>query len=298
MQAFEYFIQSVQKLEKIYPKEEATQIMHWVFEDILLIKKKHLQFLDKEIGFAEELKLNPILERLLNGEPLQYILGYAYFRNLCLTVNKHVLIPRPETEELVEWMLTEINNSYDKEYPVKILDIGTGSACIALSLKNELKNSEVSALDVSPEAINIAKNNSVKLKLDIHFEEGSILDDTCKNWIQTQNFDVMVSNPPYITEKEKKEMHLNVLSHEPHLALFVPNEEPLLFYKHILNTFILSDSTKFLFFEISEFQESALKELCESHALNFEFKKDLQGKMRMLRVWKKAEGLEHGAEGQ
>ncbi|MDP1727008.1 MAG: peptide chain release factor N(5)-glutamine methyltransferase [Bacteroidota bacterium] len=286
MQAVNYFIQSVQKLEKIYPKEEATQIMHWVFEDILLIKKKHLQFLDKEIGFAEELKLNPILERLLNGEPLQYILGYAYFRNLCLAVNKHVLIPRPETEELVEWMITEINNYYGKEYPLNILDIGTGSGCIALSLKNELKNFEVSALDVSQEALNVAKNNSVKLKLNIHFEKGSILDDTCKNWIQTQKFDVIVSNPPYITEKEKNEMHLNVLSHEPHLALFVPDEEPLLFYRHILNTFIQCESTKFLFFEISEFQETALKELCESYFLNFEFKQDLQGKTRMLMIRK------------
>lgn len=284
MQAFEFFIQSVQKLEKIYPNEEATQIMHWVFEDILLIKKKHLQFLDKEIGFAEELKLNPILERLSSGEPLQYILGYAYFRSLCLAVNKHVLIPRPETEELVEWMINEINNYYGKVQPVKILDIGTGSGCIALSLKNEIRNSQVSALDISNEALNVAKGNSVKLKLDIYFKEGSILDDSCKNWVQTQNFDVMVSNPPYITENEKSQMHLNVLNHEPNIALFVPDEDPILFYSHILNTFLTSDSAKFLFFEISEFQQSALKDLCESHSLKFEFKKDLQGKMRMLKV--------------
>lgn len=297
MQAFEYFKQSVQQLEKIYPKEEATQIMHWVFEDILLIKKNHLQFLDKEIGYTEELKLNPILERLLNGEPLQYILGYAYFRNLCLAVNKHVLIPRPETEELVEWMVSGINNYYNKEHPVKILDIGTGSACIALSLKNEIRNSQVSAIDISNEALNIARHNSINQKLDIHFNESSILDDFCKNWVQSQNFDVMVSNPPYITENEKSEMHLNVLNHEPHMALFVPDEDPLLFYRHILNTFLISDSAKLLFFEISEFQEEALKKLCETYALNTEFKKDLQGKMRMLKVMKTSSGQRAGSIG-
>ncbi|MBC7384092.1 MAG: peptide chain release factor N(5)-glutamine methyltransferase [Bacteroidia bacterium] len=286
MQAYNYLLRSVQQLESLYPKEEALQIMYWVYEDVLLLKNTHLQYLDKEIGLAEESKLQEILHRLLSGEPLQYVLGYAYFRNKVYKVTKDVLIPRPETEELVEWICNELKLKFDGKTQLRILDIGTGSGCIALAIKDELRNAEVSGIDISQDAIQMAILNADQLKLTINFKQTSVLEDSGKQWILSSNLDVMVSNPPYIVEGDKKDMHINVINFEPHIALFVPDEDPLLFYRNIIHLFKEHTTARYLFFEISEFQEVALTALCKFNALSGIFKKDLQGKTRMLQISK------------
>ncbi len=286
MQAYDYFNQSVQKLEKIYSKEEASQILYWVYEDVLLIKKAHLHLFNKELGMAEEMKLDSILNRLLSCEPLQYILGYAYFRNLRIKVSPAVLIPRPETEELVEWVIEEVKNHFDSTQPISILDIGTGSGCIAISLEQEIKNSKISAMDISKQALSVARENALSYQSNISFREASILSGEDKSWVVDQNFDIMVSNPPYIKEAEKISMHANVIDFEPHLAYLVPDENPLLFSHNILETFNESKNTKMLFFEISEFQELALEDLCKKYLMPYKFRKDIQGKTRMLQIMK------------
>ena len=286
MQAYDYFKLSVQKLEKLYSSEEAHEILYWVFEDVLLIRKAHLQLFHKEIGFAEEMKLEQIMERLLNHEPLQYVLGYAHFRKLTLKVSPAVLIPRPETEELVEWILQLVKEKFTSDTSLSILDIGTGSGCIAISLEKEIQQAQISALDISPEALSVAAENAKSNQADIQFHVGSILEAQEKQWAIDQQFDILVSNPPYIKEEEKAAMQANVTEHEPHLALFVANESPLIFYQNILEVFLASEKTKYAFFEISEFQEIALTSLCKENRISFEFRKDLQGKTRMLLIAK------------
>ncbi len=285
MQAEAYFKEAVQQLLVVYPKAEAEELMYWVYEDKLLIKKAHLKLFDKEIGLAEEITLNAILKRLLLGEPIQYILGYAYFMDFVVNVNKDVLIPRPETEELVNWV-SEMANEHKAE-ALSLLDICTGSGCIALALKKRFSKATISALDVSEVALNTAKKNAKDIGLQIEFIQSSVLDDAGKDLLSKQSASIWICNPPYITESEKAEMHENVLAHEPHLALFVSNEDPLLFYRKTIEAFENAAAAKALFFEISAYQKAALNALCSNRNLAIEFRKDMQGKDRMLRLVKK-----------
>ena len=285
MQAEAYFTHAVKQLLPLYPEAEAEELMYWVYEDKLLIKKAHLRLFNKEIGLVEEITLNHILERLIAGEPIQYILGYAYFMDLVLSVNKDVLIPRPETEELVIWV-SEMANEHKAE-ALSLLDICTGSGCIALALKKRFSKATISALDVSEVALNTAKKNAKDIGLQIEFIQSSVLDDAGKDLLSKQSANIWVCNPPYITEEEKTEMHENVLAHEPHLALFVSNEDPLLFYRKTIEAFENAATAKALFFEISAYQKPALSALCSNRNLAIEFRKDLQGKDRMLRLVKK-----------
>lgn len=275
-----YYNNYIKQLSGVYDADEAVSITNWVFEDILLVKAFQIPMLEKQLSFTEENDLNDILERLLLHEPLQYILGYAYFYELKFNVNKSVLIPRPETEELARLIVQreKINKS------LNIIDIGTGSGCIAISLKHHLPQSKVWAMDISPEALAVSKQNASDNKVDIQFVQDDIRDSQFK--FENQKFDVIVSNPPYIKEDEKAAMHSNVLNYEPSLALFVPKQNALLFYKAIL-TFAkvnLAENGR-VYFEINEALGNEMKELCISFGFqNVELQKDMQGKDRMMIV--------------
>ncbi|OYU95694.1 MAG: protein-(glutamine-N5) methyltransferase, release factor-specific [Bacteroidetes bacterium B1(2017)] len=284
MEVEAYFIEAVKSLESLYSKTEAEELLYWAIEDKLLIKKAHLKLFVKELSLVEEITLNDIVSRLKNGEPIQYILGYAYFLDLILSVNSSVLIPRPETEELVNWVNTIIEETPNLE--ANYLDICTGSGCIALALKKKHKKAVISALDVSEEALAVVQKNSKNLQLLVQTINSSVLSLEGENLLKNHPSSIWICNPPYITEQEKEAMHENVLAHEPHLALFVPNTDPLLFYRKVLTCFLGSAKARHLFFEISEYQKLSLEDLCKGAQLDFEFKKDLQGKDRMLRLSK------------
>jgi release factor glutamine methyltransferase len=285
LEAVDYFNEAAQKLQPLYNETEARELMYWVFEDVLLIKKAHLLLFEKELSFTEEFQLNNILNRLLNGEPIQYILGYAYFMDLVLKVSPEVLIPRPETEELVQ-MVANYLMARSEPNPLAVLDICTGSGCIALALKKKLPLLEITALDVSLEALKIAQENSKNLKLPINTIAASVLDQTGTAYLQECKAQVWVSNPPYITQTEKSSMHPNVLNYEPHLALFVENEDALLFYRKISYAFVENNSAKALFFETSEYQEESLINMANEFHLKTSLEKDLQGKIRFLKLFK------------
>ena len=220
-----------------------------------------------------------VLQRFLNEEPLQYILGTTSFRSLELQVTPVVLIPRPETEELVEWVLEDYKSINQKHL---VIDIGTGSGCIAISLAKEQSFFNVTALDISSKALEIAKSNAIKNKTIINFIQGDI------TALSTEFFpvNVIVSNPPYIHPREKKEMKNNVLNNEPPIALFVPEEDPLLFYRCILEYAqknLLSDGV--VYFEINPYFLSEMKNLILSTTnYSIEERKDIFGKVRMLRL--------------
>jgi release factor glutamine methyltransferase len=285
LEAVAYFNEAVQKLQSLYNEVEARELMFWVYEDVLLIKKAHLHFFAKELSFTEEFQLNAIVAQLLNGEPIQYIFGYAYFMDLVLKVNAHVLIPRPETEELVAMVVAYIKVRSEPN-TLAVLDICTGSGCIALALKNQLPMLQVEALDVSQEALAVAQLNSKNLKLPITYLAASLLDQTGTTYLQQCQAQVWVSNPPYITEAEKSAMHPNVLQHEPHLALFVEHEDALLFYRKISEAFIKNNSASALFFETSEYQGEALLNMAKVLGLKASLVKDMQGKERFLQLFK------------
>ena len=265
------------KLAPIYGEKEANNMIYWSIQNVLEFSKSDCIIQkDAAVSETQKLKLLEIVTRLVEEEPLQYILGSTEFMSLQFKVNKHTLIPRPETEELVQWVLQEDFKS--------ALDIGTGSGCIAISLAKQSKAS-LSALDFSKEALEVAKDNSKNNEVVIDFIYADILQ---KPALQ-QTFDVIVSNPPYVLESDKKLMHTNVLKHEPHTALFVFDKDALVFYNSITDfaQSHLNENGK-LFFEIHEKKgEELLQMLQEKGFSNLELRKDMQGKDRMLKaVWK------------
>ena len=215
---------------------------------------------------------------LLNDKPIQYILGKAWFMGRSFMVNEHVLIPRPETEELIEWV---VDYAHIIAKPLQLLDIGTGSGCIAISLKKALPNCSLSAMDISAEALTVAKNNAASLETSIEFIEQDIIHQTTL----PQVFDVMVSNPPYIPIREKINMEAQVKNYEPLIALFVPNEDPLVFYRAIAQV-----AKKYLaprgqlFFEIHYDQGKAILQLLDEMNFHAEIRRDSFGKNRMIRA--------------
>ena len=234
--------------------------------------------LERELTGAELSKFESALQRLLNHEPVQYIIGETEFYGLPMKVDKNVLIPRPETEELVEWILQDLKTS-GVENP-RILDIGTGSGCIAISLAKNLKDADVTALDVSEGALEVAKTNAAMNEVSLTFELTDILE--VKNLSST--FDVIVSNPPYVRELEKHEIKPNVLENEPETALFVKDEDPLLFYEKItkLAQAALKENGS-LYFEINQYLGKETEELLQSAGFNTELRKDFLGNDRMLK---------------
>ncbi len=232
---------------------------------------------DKMLSESEILKFLFGIKALKNNEPVQYVVGETWFYDLKINVEMGVLIPRPETEELVHWIIQSEKKS------LSILDIGTGSGCIPLSLKSNLSSASVSACDISEEAITIAKANAERLKLEVNLFSMDILNESL--WID-EKFDVIVSNPPYIPIVEKNIMHENVLAYEPDLALFVPNDTPLLFYDKIA-VFGLRNLNKGgrLYFEIhEEFGAETLAMLKNKGFVDLEIKQDMQEKDRMIKA--------------
>lgn len=212
------------------------------------------------------------------GKPIQYITGKAWFMGAPYQVNEHVLIPRPETEELVDWV---IDYAEIKGKALRILDIGTGSGCIAISLKKALPDATVSAIDISPNAIKVAASNAAAQEVAIQLTTLDILDTA----FLPDLYDVIVSNPPYIPLQEMEHMELQVTAHEPNIALFVPDEDPLVFYKAIarLAKLHLSENGQ-LFFEIHYDQGEALVKLLDDMHFHAELREDLFGKDRMIRA--------------
>jgi len=233
------FMQSIAAIEQqfadeladLYDAGEARQLCYLLFEDRFGWSKANY-LLNRQASVANQdiNWLTAMLASLKNAEPIQYILGHAWFMGMKLAVNEAVLIPRPETEELVDLIISQHQGSIAP--PLRIIDIGTGSGCIAIALKKALPAASVYALDISAEALHTARQNAASQSVDIQFINADILEwDTVFD--HTQTFDIVVSNPPYITPGEQNNMHRNVLDHEPHIALFVQGNAPLLFYEHI-----------------------------------------------------------------
>ncbi len=229
----------------------------------------------------ELLKLEDVIKQLKDEKPIQYILCEADFLDFKFQVNENVLIPRPETEQLVLLAKKFLDaNSY---IPNTILDIGTGSGCIAIAMKKLFPQSNVIGIDLSQSAIDLAEKNARKYELDVEFYQLDILKDD----FNLYNYDVLISNPPYVLECEKNEMNDNVTNWEPHSALFVPNEDPLIFYKRIINEFFINRKSKFAFFEINPLSYQLLVVFLNSFSsLSYSFFNDYNDKIRYLLIKK------------
>ena len=244
-----------------------------------------------ELSDEEVEKWNIILVELQQEKPIQYITGEAWFYGLRFEVNENTLIPRPETEELVEFILKETSNFQLPASSLNILDIGTGTGCIPISLKANLPHVNVSAIDVSEKALEVARRNAVSNKVEINFIQTNILEVEDLSQLQTPNFqlptsfDIIVSNPPYVRNLEKQEIKKNVLDYEPHLALFVEDTDALLFYRKIAQLALKNLSPNgLLFFEINQYLGKETVELLENLGFkNIELKKDIYGNDRMIK---------------
>lgn len=280
MRAHFYFNDFISKLSTIYNESEAESIARIVLEDAAGISNlSRLSGINPEIRDENIPVLNAILIRLMNHEPLQYILGEQFFFGMKFKVNPSVLIPRRETEELVQWIVKEHGRDL---YP-NILDIGTGSGCIPIALKKNIPSAQVFATDISEKAINTAKENAVAAGAEIEFAVSDIL--TLENPFH-QPFDIIVSNPPYITVEEKDSMMKNVTEYEPHVALFVPeNNSPLIFYEKIFQFALENLNNKgLLYFEINESFGNEVADLYRKFGFQqVMLRKDMQGKDRMIR---------------
>jgi release factor glutamine methyltransferase len=271
-------------LSAIYPK---TEIDSFFF--ILMEEKLKLQRIDTVlkpdflITKKNLIDLKTIVKRLQKEEPIQYIIGSTEFYGLPFLVDKNTLIPRTETEELVSWVLDEIKVlTNNKITELSILDIGTGTGCIPISLAKNLTSLNISAIDISPEALIIAKQNAILNKVTIEFIELDILNAESL----PQEYDVIISNPPYVRELEKVEIKNNVLENEPHLALFVADENPLIFYNKIADLAKQQLSKNgMLFFEINQYLgKETVNMLVKKGFKNIQLKKDLFGNDRMIKA--------------
>jgi release factor glutamine methyltransferase len=271
-----------ESLKDSYPPSEVSSIVRLIMERICHIPPYRFLSGDNTIlPDSEKKRIREITEHLKQMEPIQYIIGIADFYSLEFEVNPAVLIPRPETEELVEHIIRDNDNK-----AVNILDIGTGSGCIAVTLARHLKQARVSAADISPEALSTARRNAERNGTDITFIRTDILRSEEAEADIPGQFDIIVSNPPYIKEEEKKDMERNVLDYEPHLALFVPDEDPLLFYRTIarFGKKKLNAGGR-LYFEINaQCGAETAGMLCIEGYKQVELIKDLSGKDRILKA--------------
>lgn len=269
------------KLKDLYPKEEIHSFFYMLCKNYLDKSRLDIALRPFEKIQPESYKLFSKALLLLEQQyPIQYIIGKTNFMGLEFEVNKDVLIPRPETEELICWIL----NDHDQDAALSILDIGTGSGCIPIVLAKQLPESNIKTMDISHQALEIAENNARGNEVKVDF----IHQDVLELEEFTSSFDIIVSNPPYVREKEKKQMSDNVLKHEPSLALFVSDEEPLIFYNHIARLAFKSlRSDGSLYFEINQYMgEALLKVLVDLGFKNVQIKKDIFGADRMIRAKK------------
>ena len=285
-----------EQLKETYEPGEAAGIAALAIEHLTGFDR-NIRSLKKEepLTTDQQLRLNNILSRLQQHEPIQYIMNKAWFYGLELYVNSNVLIPRPETEELVDWIISDVRasgrqvftrgeNEADDTTGLKILDVGTGSGCIALALKSKMPLAEVWGCDISDSALNIARRNASELDIRVDFQSVDYLDKAQQKHLPT--VDIVVSNPPYVPQSDKEDMKPNVLQYEPHTALFVQDNDPLVFYKAMVKfaEHRLYDKGR-LYMEIHEGLGNQVVELFrEAGFSKIELRQDMQGKDRMVRA--------------
>jgi release factor glutamine methyltransferase len=272
-----------EELEALYPREEIDSFFYLILEYHLNLERFVLALQpDLNLTKEEESPLFNSLARLKTHEPVQYILGEAFFFGMRFMVNPAVLIPRPETEELVDWILNDISGT---ENSINILDIGTGSGCIAIALAKHCDNCRVAAIDISDKALETAQINAENQSVDIKFKKTDI-----RSWnTPADRWDIIVSNPPYVRNSEKKEIRPNVKEFEPDLALFVDDKDPLYYYGHILN-FAKNHLREggIIYLEVNRYLAKETKQLLETEKFSeIELKKDFLGNDRMIKaIWK------------
>jgi release factor glutamine methyltransferase len=270
-------------LTSLYDPAEANSIKYIAMEVVTGLSKTQIRaFPEKGLSDEQSQMLTQIVLKLKTGGPIQYVLGHTEFYGLPFKVTPAVLIPRPETEELVEWV---IMTAKDFKSQQNILDIGTGSGCIPITLKKHLPIANLLAVDISTKALTIAKQNAELNNVEVNFMEVDILSED-QTPLSKQRFTIITSNPPYVTNQEKTQMHTNVLNHEPHLALFVADDEPLIFYNAIADFARLHlELNGYIFFEINEnFAEQTIELLKLKAFKNITLRKDIRGKDRMIRA--------------
>jgi release factor glutamine methyltransferase len=272
----------LEQLKPVYDPGEAAGIASWVVEYLSGLKKSdRISNNQKQLDENAGAQLESIIDRLLQHEPIQYVLNEAWFSGLKLYVDKNVLIPRPETEELVEWIISDCKFPINK---LSILDVGTGSGCIALALKKRLGKADVWTCDISAGALAVARRNALQLGIDIHFVELNFLNKAERN--QLPDFHIIVSNPPYVPEKDKSTMNPNVLNYEPATALFVPDDDALIFYSaiaHFGKTHLQDGGG--IYTEIHESLGTATVNTFHAAGYKSELVKDMQGKERMVKAF-------------
>ncbi len=264
----------------VYVENEANKLAQILLEDLLSISKSTIATSpDFELSSTQIQQIEEALKRLLQHEPVQYVTGISEFANRQFEVNNHVLIPRPETEELLIWILDDFKTNTVQS--IQCIDIGTGSGIIPITLKLSKPEWEIYAMDISNEALQVARTNASKYQANIKFIDNDILSPKH----DYELYDIIVSNPPYVTEEDKNLMQKNVLDFEPHIALFVNNGDPLQFYKAIIQ-FAKKHlkSEGFIYCELHEDYAEQSKILFEKYYNTVELKKDINGKRRMLKA--------------
>ena len=289
----------VDALNKIYDDRESVAIADWVMEFITGWKKLERIVNKKvELSAPQVEQLEQITSQLLAHRPVQYILHEAWFHGMKMYVDENVLIPRPETEELVEWALAIVDRLHPPERagsvragltvdggPLKVLDVGTGSGCIPIALKKERASLEVYACDISDGALAVARRNASQQEVKIEFKQLDFLNEESRSTLPL--FDLIISNPPYISTLEKSTIDKHVIEYEPHLALFVPEDDSLIFYRHLADfakTHLKEGGNMLM--EIHYEKGIDVKRVFDESGFASELKKDMNGNDRMVRAWK------------
>ena len=274
-EAYDY---AIYRLLEEYDRREANNVARILFEDLYGIRN-----LKRSEDFAQKPSLEANLDRLIKLEPIQYVTGKTVFYGLPIRITRHVLIPRPETEELVHWILDDFKKDHKQ---LDVLDIGTGSGCICTTLKKKKPNFRVFGIEESLEALNCSRINARKLAVNIEFFRVNILNRQL--WKVFNGFDIIVSNPPYISESEKELLSQNVINYEPAMALFVNDDDPLIFYRTIAEfAEKYLNSNGLIYLEMNEYHANAIVDLFNEKFGKTEVKTDMQGKERMIKVSKK-----------
>ncbi len=260
----------ISELYPIYSEEESRELAYWILEYATGMTRTEILFSNQK---KEIPNLPEILDRLRKHTPIQYIFGHTDWMGLRLKVTPATLIPRPETAELVEWILSTCDNNM----PLRIVDIGTGSGCIAIALKKKCPIWQVQGIDISSDALQVASENATHNGVEVEWNQADILSPATENLLAS--CDIIVSNPPYICNREKADMDARVLDHEPHSALFVPDDDPLLFYRRIASL----RSARSIYFEINEaYGQEVCDMLEELGYTDIQLKNDIYGKARMV----------------
>ena len=263
------------QIRHLYEEREALAIAQWVVEDLTGTTRADRLLCDPELTEEQTEIFERSSQQLLAGVPMQYVLGYAMFMGLQFCVNQHVLIPRPETEELVQWLL----ESTPKD--AKILDIGSGSGCIAICISKQRPDASVTSIDVSADALAVAKENAKRLNADVQWVQGDFLDISVQE--QLDHPTMIISNPPYIPASDKDTMAAHVVDHEPHVALFVPDNDALKFYRSIIAYGSQYGVTE-IFFETHYQLAQQVAALGEGSGYRAEVRVDMAGNERMVRL--------------